>query len=312
MAKPEPDFFGFVGQPTIVRRFRRWVSGALQTAALLPHSILIGRAGCGKTMLAKTIAKAMGTNIVIIHAHRRLKRSDILTAIRSLRHGDILFIDEAHALDQDALEGLYYAIDEGLIPAAPSATSAATRDESVARFTLILATTDPGKIAKPLRTRLTEVFMDEYTQRNLREIARREAIKQGINISPQAARVLAVHSQGSPRQMRLWLENLRLTFPGVGQITNAHVERFLRGEGIDAYSLRPQQRSYLRLLVASVKHQLTINQLSAKLGLDLAYVREEIEHFLLDRRYLEVLSNNQRRITEAGIAIVLPNDEPQS
>jgi Holliday junction resolvasome RuvABC ATP-dependent DNA helicase subunit len=53
----------FVGQRRITQRIREIVAAAKQTHDVLFHVLLSGQADCGKTTLARAIAKEMGVNI---------------------------------------------------------------------------------------------------------------------------------------------------------------------------------------------------------------------------------------------------------
>jgi len=167
-------------------------------------------------------------------------------------------------------------------------------------FTLVLATNTPGRILKALTNRAIQLQFQAYSNRELRAIALHIAKQEGIQISPQAARLIAEAAQGTPRRVFQRVQILRLFAPKAAEYTLRLVRECLASEGIDSYGLTIVQRSYLRILAAVPKQQCVLEHLAVRIGLDARFVREEIEYFLAENGYIEIRSNNARRLTQKG------------
>src|SRR4029077_1482496 len=79
-----------------------------------PHSLLLGRAGTGKTTLAKLIGKELEVPTVTVHASSADDKDQFTQRILAA-DGGILFIDEIHSLDKKMSESLYTVIDSGTL-----------------------------------------------------------------------------------------------------------------------------------------------------------------------------------------------------
>jgi Holliday junction resolvasome RuvABC ATP-dependent DNA helicase subunit len=213
-------------------------------------------------------------------------------------------IDEAHSLSHDAQQVLYGALDRARIPLLQDGRLDPSQLGSIAEFTLILATNEPGRITRGLRTRITRIEFDRYTLPELKAIAERIAALEGMDLTAQAARLLADVAQSLPRSIARRLEHLRLFWPHVERFTQEHVAELLAHEGIDARGFSPHQRLYLRTLAESPRGVCSLERLSVKLGCDTATIRQEIEPYLIDQRLVDPHSGRGRTLTEAGYAEV--------
>ena len=115
---------------------------------------LLGPSGLGKTTLAMILAEEMGRPIRVTSGPVVEKASDLAGLLTGLERGDILFIDEIHALSRIIEEYLYPAMEDYhidiLVGQGPSARSMKL---NIPRFTLVGATTRAGLLTSPLRDR---------------------------------------------------------------------------------------------------------------------------------------------------------------
>jgi Holliday junction DNA helicase RuvB len=213
--------------------------------------------------------------------------------------------DEAHSLSRDSQQVFHTALDRWQVPVAMGRAIDRSKVESIAEFTLVLATDAPGSIKRALRSRLTRIEFDPYSQRELRAIAQRIAQNEHLSLSAQAATLLAQTSQGSPRVIQRRVRGLRDYWPDVADFHRAHIRRFLRSEGVDDRGLTPHQRAYLCYLAASLDGQCNLEQMVVRLGCDALNVRQEIEPFLIAEGFVDPRSRLGRTITEDGRKIVL-------
>jgi Holliday junction DNA helicase RuvB len=302
MGRPLQTFQDFIGQRRVVRHLERLIRGAQACGEPVVPLLLIARSGCGKTALAKAVAAAYGSKLHGLVADHRTRASRLCAVLRELRHGDMFFIDEAHALGRDAQQVLYLALDEQRVPA-PQRDVMPDTYESIARFTLVLATNEPGTLKSAFCRRLVTLEFDTYSARELREIAEREATDRGLTLSPQAAGALSAVAQGSPGRVARLIQSLRHYWPDQAALGTDDVRRFVRSEGIDANGLTPLQRQYLRALAAAPGGRRGLEGLAVKLGCDARYVRLEVEPYLIEQELVEISSERGRAIMTKGFQL---------
>jgi Holliday junction DNA helicase RuvB len=226
-----------VGQGLLRDRLRVMLDAALIRRAALPHLILYGAKGTGKTTFARALANERGVRFVETTGDTLLDQEDVQRLLwmtcaagwaDAPGHGwlpyaqapdepVILFVDEIHRMGKEAAESLYHPLED-------STTSIKTRQGvapvKLPPFTLVGATTDAGKLLQPLVTRVRMLYLDPYSGDELTEIARTHAARLTHDVGPQSGRMvpkritwddgalreIARRSQGTPRVI---VQNLR-------------------------------------------------------------------------------------------------------
>jgi len=283
MGRPATAFHQLVGQGRAVGYLRRLIAGAKAHGDACPSMLLAGPSGAGKSTMAAAIAAEYGSQLHMLLAGSDTTATAICRILSELKHGDVFLVDEAHSLSADAQQVLFIALDQWKIPRLLERGIDRSSFESIAEFTLVVATNAPGQIKQALRTRLTRIEFDSYSQKELKTIAEHVAELLGISISPQAANLLATTAQGSPRCIKRRIRDLRHYWAGMSSLTKDHVRTFLDSEGIDEYGLTPHQRKYMKALAAMPKGQCNVERLAVKLGCDVVNVRQEVEVYLIEQ-----------------------------
>ncbi len=196
-----PLFEEFAGQEKTVERLRLMVEAARLRGDTLPHILLSGPPGLGKTTLAYIIGNAMDAEVRTTSGPMIEKAGDLAGLLTNIERGGVLFIDEIHRLQPAIEEYLYPAMEDFkldiVIDQGPSARSVRL---NLARFTLIGATTRAGMISDPLRSRFgMSCRLDYYGPAQLASIVSRSAALLGAEIDPDGAAEIARRSRGTPR-----------------------------------------------------------------------------------------------------------------
>ena len=140
----EPAFEGLVGRDDLLDRLRTERDGARALGEPFPHTLLTGPAGTGKTTLATGLATLLGARLVRTNGPLVRDVAVLLRLLASLGGGDVLFLDEVHAVPPAVLEILYQAMAEGRLSltsattptGSPRSSSAASRCSLPARIRL--------------------------------------------------------------------------------------------------------------------------------------------------------------------------------
>ena len=228
----------------------------------------------------------MNRNIKITSGPVLEKSGDLASILTSLEDGDILFIDEIHRLNTSVEEILYPAMEDGeidiLIGKGHGAKSIRI---DLPKFTLIGATTNAGKLSKPLRDRFgVSHRMEFYTTDELSRIIKRGANILGIPYEDDAIDIMSKRSRGTPRLANRILKRARdyAMIKGNGVIDEKSVIGILDMLEIDEYGLDAMDR---RILIKIIENYnggpVGLETLSLLLGEDKRTVEEVYEPYLV-------------------------------
>lgn len=203
----------FLGQSEAVEFLSIKLTSCRMRADIMEHTVLFGPAGLGKSTLAGIIAAEMGTRLHVVMAPAVEKAADLASILLSLDEGDVLFLDEIHHLDRRIAETFYTAITDFKlqittpdVPGHPSAVIAL----DLKRFTLVGATTNPGRMPGPMRQRFpNKVHLRLYNPDEMRAIIRRNASLLELDMTNEAVAMTADRSRGTPRIANALLKHVR-------------------------------------------------------------------------------------------------------
>lgn len=210
----------FVGNPDLIQLLKIEIEAAKMLNASLPHVLLKGPAGTGKTTLAEVIARAFGVELVALTPGTAKKTEDLRKLfLRMPGEGydeeghiigriqpQIVFIDEVHQLVLAAQENLGLAMQDWKLPVKLNG-----RDvfEWVPRFTLIGATTLPGRLSKPFLDRFKiQSEFETYSHDEAIEIVNLHAQAKGLRLEAGVDDAIAKRSRGVARLIVRFLERL--------------------------------------------------------------------------------------------------------
>jgi len=192
------DLDQVVGQDEVVRRIKSWFR-----RKEIPHTILLsGASGTGKTTLARIIAAHIG--VVEEWDFVETNGSDArgVDTIRDIRRdmgkrpmgggkARVWYIDEAHGLTKDAQHA-----------------ALKMWEDTPEHVYFILATTEPDKLLKTVKTRCAELACKLLPAGKMLALVGAVAKLEGIKVGPGAMQVLVNQAAGSARMALVLLEAL--------------------------------------------------------------------------------------------------------
>jgi holliday junction DNA helicase RuvB len=282
----------FVGQERVKEQLALLIDGARARGEPVDHLLFSGPPGLGKTTLASIVAGEMGAGFQPTSGPALDRPSDLAAILTNLEDGDVLFVDEIHRMPRPVEEVLYPALEDFnldvVLGKGPTARSIRL---DLPRFTLVAATTRPGRITLPLRERFGfSPRLDYYSREELGTIVRRSAGILAVDTDDEGAAEIARRSRGTPRVANRLLRRVRdfaqVRHDGVinGDIARLGLELFeVDGEGLDRLDI-----AVLRTVVDKFGGgPVGLTTLAASVGEETDTVEDVVEPYLLQLGFLQ-------------------------
>lgn len=299
------NFDEFVGQEQIINNLKVYIKAAKMKDTSLDHTLLVGHAGAGKTSLAYIIAKELGQKIIVINANSIEKPKDIIIALSKLNEGNILFIDEIHALNKNTEEVLYSAMEDFYINLnIKNDTKKDILKYELPPFTLIGATTKVEELSKPLLDRFSITFnLVSYTYKDISKILFNISKRLDFNYTNDALDKISSVSRLIPRIAINYLKRINdyaLT-NSIKLIDKDFAINVLNKLGIKKYGLNNLDIRYLKMLHYEYKDKpIGINTISSYLNESIKTIEDMVEKYLIEISFIRKTSKG-RLITNKGI-----------
>ena len=167
----------------------------------IPHSMLFtGPSGCGKTTLARIVAKLVKCGK---HDLREINCADFrgIDTIREIRgrmtqapisgESRVYIIDECHKLSNDAQNAFLKQLED-----------------TPEHVYFMLATTEPNKVIKTIRTRCTEISVKSLTDNDIEILVKNTLKKEKKEVSKSVIDKIVENSEGSARKALVFLDQI--------------------------------------------------------------------------------------------------------
>lgn len=310
-----PKFFkDYIGQEGLKETLKISIEAAKLRSKVLDHVLLYGPPGLGKTTLAGIVANETGAGFKLTSAPSLERPRDIIGILMSLKQGDVLFIDEIHRLNKVAEEILYSAMEDfSLDMTTGKSQSVKSIRIPLPQFTLIGATTKAGSLSGPLRDRFGIIHrLEFYSVDELVKVILRTAGIINAEISPEAAKVIASCSRGTPRVANRLIKRVAdyaIVKSNHGIIDEKISSEALKHLNIDEFGLDNTDRMLLTLIAE--KYQggpVGIETLAVALSEDTKTIEEVYEPYLVQKGLLERTPRGRKITSYACKCLGLKNN----
>src|SRR5215472_8256076 len=282
----------FVGQTKAKEQLAIALEAARTRGEALDHVLLFGPPGLGKTTLATIIANELGVGFQQTSGPALQIQGDLTAILTNLRDRQVLFLDEIHRMQPVLEEKLYTALEDYkldiIIGQGPAAR---THVMDIKPFTFVGATTRPGLLSSPLRSRFGILLrLEFYTDNELQFVVERSADVLGVPIDQDGAAEIAMRSRGTPRIANRLLRRVRdyAEVRAEGKIDRTTACKALELLEVDAHGFDELDRRLLRTIIEKYDGgPVGLNTLAAALAEEQDALEEVYEPFLIQIAFLD-------------------------
>ena len=295
-----------VGREDIKRRIEIALNSARKRNDVLEHVLFYGPPGLGKTTFGNAIANELGGNIIFASGSSLSSRVDLISIFSRINRGDVVFIDEIHSLNKVLEENLYPVMENFYFDTniGSGGVAAKIKRINIPKFTLIGATTQVGKLSKPLRDRFGVVLkLDFFSVEELTDLVEYYADKLGIKIDKDSCREIASRSMGTARIAIHNLKKIRdftLMMDCSGDVNREMVILAFEKLGIDEFGLDAELKRYLIALFGEFGGgPVGVSNLAIYMGEDSKTIEEFYEPYLIKLGFVKRTARG-RVLTDKG------------
>ena len=276
------SFDDVVGQEDAIHRLRIMTSGCKSSGQVMPHVLIDGPPGLGKTTIASAIANEIGTNLYTVNAASVRSPKNIIPYLMGMEPRSILFIDEIHRLPKLVEEFLYPVMEDFridmLVQNKPDSID-------IPVFTMVGATTSGGSLSQPFYDRFTvKEHLSFYEESVLAKLAGLNAEKLGLNLTEDEAYQIARRSKGTPRILNArlqWYKNYVSYYPA-----ERDMDTIFSSQGIDENGFDCNDVTYIDLLKKNRCTPLGLKSIAGMTGIAMETIENSIEPYMVRMGYV--------------------------
>jgi Holliday junction DNA helicase RuvB len=275
-------FSDIIGQSDVVNRLKIVVHGCNNSNGVMPHILIDGPPGLGKTTVASAIANELNVNLYTLNAANIRSVKNILPYLMGIAPRSVLFIDEIHRLTKIVEEFLYPVMEDFILN-----ITVEDKPETIdlPMFTLIGATTSGGSLSQPFYDRFTiKEHLSYYTHDELAKLAGLNSEKLGLKIKQDHLIEIAKRSKGTPRILNArlqWYKN----YTSFYENKEVDIDEMFNSQGIDCNGLDVYDRIYLEVLKKSKGNPLGLKSISSLTGIAIETIENSIEPYMIRMGY---------------------------
>lgn len=272
------SFADIIGQQDVIQRLQIMAKGCLNSSGVMPHVLIDGPPGLGKTTIASAIANEMNVNLYTVNAASIRSIKNILPYLMGIAPRSVLFIDEIHRLPKIVEEFLYPIMEDFVLNITVESN---IEKIDLPMFTLVGATTTGGSLSQPFYDRFAiKEHLTFYKCDELAKLAGLNAKKLGLMISDEHLLEIAKRSKGTPRILNArlqWYKN----FVAYHNNQTIDINTIFDSQGIDDRGLDVYDRLYLEILQKHKGSPLGLKSISSLTGIAIETIENSIEPYLI-------------------------------
>ena len=186
-----------VGNETTIKSLRKELENGSHVF------LMTGPAGCGKTTIARIMAKEVGAGELSIHEINSAENRGIDTA------REVQEQMRYNPGDGDALVWIFDECHQWLAPVQNAFLKAF--EDTPEHVYFFLCTTDPQKLIAPLKSRCSIINVSPLTEDEMRYLLKRTARAEGIKLNPEIYdKIIEIAQGGSRKALKLLAKVLYL------------------------------------------------------------------------------------------------------
>lgn len=288
IARPS-KFTDIIGQKEVINRLRIVVAGCNKSNGVMPHILIDGPPGLGKTTMASAIANELNVNMYTLNAASIRSVKNILPYLMGMSPRSVLFIDEIHRLPKIVEEFLYPVMEDFVLNILVKDAEDKDKPETInlPMFTMVGATTSGGSLSQPFYDRFTiKEHLSYYTVDELAKLAKSNSEKIGLTLDDANLVEIAQRSKGTPRILNsrlMWYKNYTSFYENESELD---INDIFSNQGIDRLGLDANDRMYIEALRKSKGSPLGLKSISAMTGIAIETIENNIEPFLVRMGYV--------------------------
>lgn len=282
-------FTDIIGQQEVINRLKIVVAGCNKSNGVMPHILIDGPPGLGKTTMASAIANELNVNLYTLNAASIRSVKNILPYLMGMSPRSVLFIDEIHRLPKIVEEFLYPVMEDFVLNILVKDAEDKDKPETInlPMFTMVGATTSGGSLSQPFYDRFTiKEHLSYYTVDELAKLAKSNAQKIGLLLDDTSLIEIAKRSKGTPRILNsrlMWYKNYTSFYEDQPVLD---IDDVFSNQGIDRLGLDANDRMYIEALKKSKGSPLGLKSISAMTGIAIETIENNIEPFLVRMGYV--------------------------